>query len=84
VSKDAPGGHTVIARVYTDSEANVVRSLLESYGIPVSVASDLAHTVYPITVDGLGEIRISVPDDLREEALHILRTHRARDGGQDE
>ena len=70
-------GHTVISRVWNDSEANLVRSLLESYGIPVTVSSDLTHAVYPLTVDGLGEIRISVPDEFREEATTILEAHRA-------
>lgn len=70
-------GYTVISRVWNDSEANLVRSLLESYGIPVAVGSDVTHAVYPITVDGLGEIRISVPGEHREEALRILEEHKA-------
>ena len=71
-------GHAVIARVWNDSEANVVRSLLESYGIRVTVSSDLTHAVYPLTVDGLGEIRISVAEEQRDEALRILEAHRTK------
>lgn len=70
-------GYSVISRLWNDGEANLVRSLLESYGVPVTVSSDLTHSVYPITVDGLGEIRISVPDEYRDEAVGILEAHRA-------
>lgn len=70
-------GYTIISRLYNDSEANLVRTILESYGIPVTVSSDLTHTVYPLTVDGLGEIRVWVPDESREEAEKILEAHRA-------
>jgi hypothetical protein len=69
-------GYAVIARVWNDSEANLLRSLLESYGINVSVSSDLTHSVYPLTVDGLGEIRISVPEAQRSEAIGIIEAHR--------
>ena len=70
-------GRSIITTVWNDSEANLVRSLLESYGIPATVSSDVPHSVYPLTVDGLGEIRISVAEDDREEAVRILQAHQA-------
>jgi hypothetical protein len=56
-----------------DGEAKLVRSLLETYGIPASLAYDVPHLVYP---NNVGEIRISVPLDLKDEALGILAAHR--------
>jgi len=67
----------VILRTWDDTEAELVRGLLESYGIPCSVISDITHSVVPLTVDGLGEIRLSVPEEAAEEAERILRAHRA-------
>lgn len=65
----------VLLRTTDDSEAELVRTLLESYGIPCSISSDIPHSVYPLTVDGLGEIRISVPEEALEEAKTILEEH---------
>ena len=67
----------VIFRTWDDTEAELIRGLLESYGIPCSVISDITHSVVPLTVDGLGEIRLSVPGEAAEEAERILREHRA-------
>jgi hypothetical protein len=65
----------IIFRTWDDSEAELIRGLLESYGIPCSVISDITHAVVPLTVDGLGEIRLSVPEEAAEEAEGILREH---------
>ena len=69
-------GSRVILRTWDDTKAELIRGLLESYGIPCSVISDITHAVVPLTVDGLGEIRMSVPEEAVEEALRILREHR--------
>ena len=68
---------TVILRTWDDSEAELVRALLESYGIPCWVSSQITHAVYPLTVNGLGEIRVSVPAEASEEARRILQDHRS-------
>jgi Putative prokaryotic signal transducing protein len=65
----------VIRRTWSDSEAELIRGLLESYGIPCSVISDITHSVYPLTVNGLGEIRLAVPAEAAEEAERILAEH---------
>ena len=68
---------SVISRLSNDTEASLVRSLLESYGIPVTVSSDsLARAVYPTNI---GEVCLSVPEELREEAIRILDAHRAKE-----
>ncbi len=67
---------TVIYRTNGDSEAHVIRSLLEAHGIHVMLSSALTHTVFPLTVDGLGEVRVSVPEEEADEARRILAEHR--------
>jgi len=66
---------------WNDSEAELVRQILENEGIPTQVVSDVPHTVLPIAVDGLGEVRILVPPERLEEARSLLAEHR-RDGSE--
>ncbi len=73
MDKAAP---VIVARAWTDSEASVIKSLLESYNIPCHYASELPHRIYPVSMEGLGEIRIFVPAIFAEEATQILVAHR--------
>ena len=79
----------LLVRMWSDGEALLVRQLLQSYGIPCQVVSDVPHTVLPLSVDGLGEIRILVPEHRAEEAQRVLADHLRNglelvDGGKDE
>ncbi len=67
----------VIFRTWSDAEAALIHGLLQSYGIPCSVVSDITHSILPFAVDGLGEIRLSVPSSAAEEAERILAEHQA-------
>ena len=49
------------------AEAVVVKSLLESEGIPTLLRSRFAHSVHPFTVGAQGEVVILVPGS---EAMH--------------
>jgi len=68
----------VISTVQGELIANVMKSHLESEGIPVLLQRESAGIVYGLTVDGLGEVRILVPQELAEEAKRIIEP------GQDE
>jgi len=72
----------VIFRTQSDVEASIVRGLLESHGVPTVVSSALPHSVFPLSVNTLGEVRISVHPDDAEEAQRIIESHRikARNG----
>lgn len=72
----------VIWKTWDDTEAELVRGLLESYGIPCSVISDITHSVLPFTMNGLGEIRLSVPMAAVEEAERILADHQMSGAAQ--
>jgi putative signal transducing protein len=65
----------VIFQTWNDSEAELVRGILESYGIPCRIRSSISHQVYPFTMDGLGEIRLEIPSEAAEEARRILQEH---------
>ena len=70
----------IIYRTWSDLEAQLIKGILEEYGIPVSLATDISHTLYPFTVNGLGETRILVPREAEDEAQDILAGHRSRTG----
>ena len=67
---------TVIFRTQSDAEASIVRGLLESHGIPSVLASDVPHSVFPLSVSRLGEVRISVHPGDAEEARRIIDSQR--------
>lgn len=52
--------------------AQVIKTRLESEGIPVLLRYDSASIVFGFTVDGLGEVEILVPEPLAERARAIL------------
>ncbi len=51
-----------------------MKSLLESFGIPAMLRYESAGLVVGITVDGLGQTSVLVPQDLAEDAREILET----------
>ena len=53
-------------------EAEIIKSKLESYGIPVLLQYEAAGRIFGITMDGLGKVRVLVPQDLLEEARKVL------------
>jgi ribonuclease-3 len=63
----------VVFRTPSQSEAEVVRGLLESHGIAAMIASDLSRTAFPLT---LNELRIAVQADDGEQAKQIIESHR--------
>ncbi|MGH9749256.1 MAG: hypothetical protein ACRD6R_04965 [Candidatus Polarisedimenticolia bacterium] len=63
---------TVIFRTMNSQEAELVRGILELYGIPVRVDTDGAPWLYPF-----GETRLVVPSEAEDEAQEILAGHQA-------
>ena len=66
----------IIFRTHSDVEASIVRGLLEANGVPSVVTSDVPRNIFPLTVNGLGEVRISVRDHDADEARRIIDGHR--------
>lgn len=63
----------VVYKAQGELEANVIKSHLECEGIPVMLQYESAGRVFGLTVDGLGEVRILVPQELAEEARQIIK-----------
>ena len=70
------GDSELLMSTWDDGEAAMIRQILESHGIPTQVVSQVPHSVWPITVDGLGEVRILVPAGKLDEAREVLAEHR--------
>ena len=71
-----------ISRVQGDLQASVIKSHLESEGIPVLLRYESAGRVFGLTVDGLGEVRVLVPKGLAEDAKRIIEP-RDEGGGEE-
>ena len=67
---------TVVFRSASDIEARVVRGLLESHGIESLVSQGSPRSIFPVQVDGIAEIRISVRTDDADEARRLIDSHR--------
>jgi len=63
----------VTVRTAKYMEAQIIKGRLESEGIPVLLSYESAGLIYGLTIDGLGEVKIMVPQRLAEEAKEILR-----------
>ena len=68
----APAGLTVVFRTQSDVEANVVRGLLETRGIRTLLTSAAPQAVFPLSLDGLGEVRLAVRADDAEKARRTI------------
>jgi ribonuclease-3 len=66
----------VVFTTSSDIEASVVMALLDSQGIPSFRVSGNSHSVWPMAVSALGQIRIAVAHDLADDARRIIDSHR--------
>lgn len=75
-----------VCRVWGPFEADVVKSFLESHGIPCLIRGRMVPFVYPFTVDGLAEFKILVPEKDLETARELLASRPAPgdEGGAEE
>ena len=61
-----------IYRTWNEQKANMIKELLGDYDIRCYLSSHITHSVYPIPVDGLGEIRVMVPEKDEENSREII------------
>src|SRR5512141_2269420 len=77
-----PGGDErlrwVVIAIVSWAEAEVMRSKLESEGIPCLLQREAAGTAFGITIGPMGEVRVLVPETLADRALELLND---RDAG---
>ena len=53
-----------------------MRGLLEAHGVMLVVSPDVPHSIFPLTVNSTGEVRISVHPDDADHARRIIEGHR--------
>jgi hypothetical protein len=56
-------------------EAQVIKGMLESYGIPSLLQSHAASSVHTFAIDGMGEVRILVSEKAVDEARRLIETN---------
>jgi hypothetical protein len=56
----------------TEMEAQVIRGLLESFGIPSYLKSHAAPSVHWFTMDGMGEVKVMVLGSMAGEARRLI------------
>jgi ribonuclease-3 len=66
----------VVFRTFSDIEAAVVRGLLDSHGLRTFLSSDLPRAIFPLSVHGFSEIRVSVPAPEADAALSVIEEFR--------
>lgn len=55
-----------------EMEAQVIKSLLESYDIPCFMKSNAAPSVHTFTMDGMGEVRVMVLESMVDKARELI------------
>ncbi len=60
-------------------EAQVIKGLLDSYGIPSMLQSHAARSVHSFVTDGMGEVKIMVPEMFADEAISLINPENKSD-----
>ncbi len=64
---------TEVYKATSDMEAQVIKGLLESYGIPCLLKSKVAPSVHMFAIGSMGEVRVMVRDSMVEKARELIR-----------
>jgi ADP-ribose pyrophosphatase YjhB (NUDIX family) len=69
------GPLTELCRVWSLAEAEVIKSFLETNGVMCLLKGQIVHSIYPFTMDGLGETIILVLEKDWEKAKNLLKEY---------
>ena len=61
-----------VHRSLSEIEGQVIRSLLDSYGIPSFLKGNAATSVHMFAVDGMGEVRVMVQASMEDRARELI------------
>ena len=65
----------LVHKAIGEPKAQLIKTLLEDFGIAVSLESQVPPSILPITFDGLSEIRILVLPKDQQQAQEIIRDY---------
>jgi hypothetical protein len=61
-----------VYKARTEMEAQVIRGMLESFGVPSVLRSNAAPSVHMFTMDGLSEVKVMVLESKAGEARELI------------
>jgi hypothetical protein len=67
-----PNGEVEVLRVQGHINAEPILAALRANGIPARMVGEALGTVYGLTLDGIGEVAILVPEAFAERAQELL------------
>jgi len=62
-----------VYKAANEMEAQVIKGLLESYGIPCLLKTHGTQSVFAITVDGMSEVKVMVWDSMVARARGLIK-----------
>jgi hypothetical protein len=62
----------VVYKAQGEMEAQVVKTKLESSGIPAMLKSLAAPSIHAFVLDGMGEYKVMVPESYLDDALKVI------------
>lgn len=72
--KDSESEFKEVYKAWGSPEAEVIKSYLESHGIPCLLKGLVVQSVHPFTMNGLGEIKILVARKDHAAAEQLLKS----------
>jgi hypothetical protein len=73
---------TTVFRTTNQIEAELIKGMLESSGIPALLKYESLGQVYGLTIDGLGQVDVQVPNKFIKDAENLIN-YQPDDGSQD-
>ena len=70
--KEMPEKWVVVFTTYDPLEAEIIKDLLESGGMPVIIRSSKVRP-YPVNIGKMGEVKILVREEDKETAEKVIR-----------
>ena len=55
-----------------EMEAQIIKGLLENYGVPCLLKSNAAPSVHMFAIDGMGEVKVMVWESMAEKARDLI------------
>jgi hypothetical protein len=66
------GEFVEVYKARTEMEAQIIKGLLESFGIPCALKSNAAPSVHMFTLDGLAEVKVMVLASQADAARELI------------
>ena len=65
--------YELLVELYGRMEADLLKSYLEAQGIPVELFQEsVGHSIYPVSLTGLGSVQVFVPNEKIKQARAAL------------